>query len=527
MKPLTFLAVLITFLVSSIGLAIQSMAADPTLVKLDSGFIRGIEKDNLLSFKGIPYAAAPVGKLRWMPPQQHASWTYILDATSYGNVCPQNNDLGVFGKAGGQEDCLNLNVFVGKEALESGKKLPVFFWIHGGSLWVGAGQDYDPTKLALDGQAVVVTINYRLGLLGYFAHPELEEQGANFGFMDQQLALDWVQRNISAFGGDPDNVTISGESSGGNSVMSHIVAPGSAGKFQHAIAMSGAAVILKYPTFGAPKPLSYAEELAARFASENGCDNDQAVQCLQNLPVGQVLATQTPYLVNQLIVDGKQFPEHPADALKNGHFNHVTFVNGTTRDEGSFFAGFVENETGAVLTPESFQATMRTFYDNLTDEVIKEYPLSDYLTPSNALAASVTDMQFACPAQTINGWVARQMPTYAYEFADRTAPSYLEPTTFSLGAAHTYELPYLFPGFHGGAGIPVTLNSQQQALSDKMVRFWANAGDIDDVSQGWPQYDPAQSNYMTFVLPQPVVRSMQFAREHHCDFWDNSGIYQK
>ncbi|MFE7422848.1 carboxylesterase/lipase family protein [Rhodococcus sp. NPDC057529] len=523
----------LTALLSAAGMALGLSACMTTsspegaVLKIDSGAVQGNEHGEMHSYLGIPYAAAPVGDLRWRPPQQPPSWTSPLDATEYGNSCPQNADLGVFAKAGGNEDCLNLNVFVSKKSAESKKKLPVLVWIHGGALAVGGGGDYDPSKLAVDGGMVVVTINYRLGLLGYFADPALDREGhpfGNYGLMDQQFALDWVQRNIATFGGDPGNVTISGESSGGNSVLAHVASPLSSGKFQHAIPMSGAAIALQFPVFGAPRPLDVAERTGTDFTKAVGCGS-RGPECLRELPLNQILATQSPYLINQVIIDGRVIPTHPAEAFKSGKFNHVTLINGSTRDEGTFFAGFPENESGAPLTAPGYPGALDAYFGPLTQDVLKEYPLDAFSNPSEALGAAVTDMQFACPGRAINRWMADQTPTYAFEFSDRTAPSYLNPTTFALGAAHTFELAYLFPRFHGGAGNPIELNPLQEKLSDKMVDYWSNAAGAEDREEEWPQYSPAEENTMSLILPEPRMDSQSFGHVHNCDFWDARGIY--
>jgi para-nitrobenzyl esterase len=505
-------------------------AAQPTSVsKIDSGPVRGVDDGEMLSYLGIPYAAPPVGELRWRPPQAPRSWAETYDANKSGNACVQNADLGAFATAGGSEDCLYLNVYLPRAAVQARKPLRVFVWIHGGSLWVGQGSDYDPRKLALDGEAVVVSLNYRLGMFGFFAHPAIDGEGhpfANYGQMDQSFALDWVKRNIAAFGGDPNNITIAGESSGGTSVLAQVISPWSAGKFQHAIVMSGAALVLKHPNFGAARPLDAARKVGSAFADAAGC-SDQSGDCLRRLTVGQILASQTPYLINQTIIDGDFMPVHPGEALRSGRFNKVTLINGTTRDEGRFFIGFPENETGVPMTGESYPAALELFFGaDLAARVRQEYPAGNYDSPSEAYAAAATDYLFACPALMVNRWASQATPVYAYEFADRTAPSYLEPTTFPLGAAHTYELPYLFPGFHGGtAGLPVALNPLQEKLSDEMVRYWTTAREASQW-EGWPQYAPEQQNVLRLMLPRPHVLSAgRFASEHHCGFWDQAGIY--
>ncbi|TCM46343.1 carboxylesterase type B [Rhizobium sp. PP-F2F-G48] len=514
------------FLASSIG----SVAADqPTsAVKIDSGPLQGVDDGTLRSYLGIPYAAPPVGDLRWKPPQAPAAWRETFDATKVGSSCPQNANLGAFATPGGKEDCLFLNVYAPRTIPSGRASLPVFVWIHGGALSVGQSDDHDPRKLALEGRAVVVTLNYRLGMFGFFAHPAIDKEGhpfANYGRMDQSFALDWIQRNITAFGGDKSNVTIAGESSGGSSVIAHVVSPWSTGKFQHAISMSGASEMIKYPNFAGVTPLDAAELKGTNFANAAGC-SDQSAACLRSLTVGQILASEGPFRSNG-IIDGDFYPTAPGEALRAGKFNNVTLVSGTTRDEGTFFVGFPENETGQPMTEEGFPKAVEAFFKTaLTPAVLSEYSTANYNSPSEAYAAAVTDYLFACPALALNRWVSAKSPVYAYEFADRTAPSYLKPTTFPLGAAHTSELQYLFPGYHGGAmGQPVTLNPLQEKLSDEMVRYWTTVANANQWEH-WPKYDPSQQNVLRLKLPSSqVLPPGRFVADHHCNFWDQQGIY--
>ena len=202
----------------------------------EGGPLKGFINGNITEFLGIPYAAPPVGALRWTPPQSYGRWHGVLDASSFGNVCTQGG--------GGSEDCLFLNIYVPnfkKNGNKHGGAMPVMFWIHGGGLISGAGSDYDPTPLVNQG-VIVVTINYRLGYLGFFAQTALDSEGhdaGNYGLMDQQFAMGWVQRNIGQFGGDPSNVTIFGESAGGHSVYCNLASPTAAALFAHAISESG------------------------------------------------------------------------------------------------------------------------------------------------------------------------------------------------------------------------------------------------------------------------------------------------
>ena len=513
-------------LLATSATAFAKMPPTPT-VHIQNGALRGVVQDGMHAYLGIPYAKPPVGELRWRAPQPVTPWQNVFKAERYGQQCSQNNDLGAFATAGGSEDCLTLNVFVTPKNADKNAKRPVMVWIHGGSLFVGGASDYNPRKLAEQGDAVVVTINYRLGIFGFFAHPEMQGKGpmANFGLLDQQLALDWVQQNIAQFGGDPNDVTIFGESSGGNSVVAQMASPWSKGKFQNVIAMSGAAIVRRFPAFGAPRPLDAAQKVGQDFAAKMGCSGNNQLDCLRQLPATEILANQTPFLINQVIIDGDYMPEHPADIIQSGKANKVNFVNGDTLDEGSFFVGFPENETGKIINATDYRnAVKEQFGTALGKKVLQEYPVENYLTPSEALARVLGDSLNSCPTEALNKMAAGSLPTYGYEFADRTAPSYLKPTSFALGAAHTYELPYIFPGFHGGkAGLPVQLNSMQEKLSDEMVKYWTSVSRADQW-QGWNAYNPQKPNYLTFVLPA-AVETHRFSELHHCEFWDKSGLY--
>ncbi|HEX8239698.1 MAG TPA: carboxylesterase family protein [Allosphingosinicella sp.] len=520
-------------LLMSATLAIAAFSAAPALsqasttISTDLGPVSGVEHGQTVAFLGIPYAAAPVGSLRWAPPQRPMRWTTPLKANAFASSCAQNSDLGVFGRAGGSEDCLYLNVVASRSAQPDGAKRPVLVWIHGGSLYVGAGSDHDPTKLAVDGGAVVVTFNYRLGLFGFFAHPDIRHsQGvANYGLMDQQAALDWVQRNIANFGGDPHNVTIAGESSGGNSVLSHLVSPRSAGKFQYAISMSGGVVGSRHPNFGSPRPLRDAEQIGISFARAVGCER-QSVSCLRQLSAKQVLDAQTPFLINQAIIDGTIMPRSHGEAFQSGRFNRVPVINGHNRDEGTFFAALREVALGKAMTEADYATAILSFYSTgIGPSILREYSPDKYASPSEAYAAAVGDGLIACSGYVVDRWLSRWTPVYAYEFTDRTAPSYVAPTTFPLLAAHTFELPYLFPGFRGGAGEEVSLNPLQMKLFDTMVRYWTTASKARDRESEWPRYNPAKNNVMALGLPSARMISGQFALEHKCAFWEKLGIY--
>src|SRR6516225_1709897 len=331
------------------------------VVETSDGRVRGISSGGVDRFLGIPYAAPPVGDLRWRPPQPHGRWRGVRDATSFANHCPQV--ASPFGLPSVTEDCLYLNVFRPArhgeddgEADEGGhegreRRHPVMVWIHGGALLVGESDDYDPVRLVQRG-VVVVTINYRLGVLGFLAHPALTEESpehasGNYGLMDQQAALRWVRRNIRAFGGDPDNVTIFGESAGGLSVHSQLASPLAAGLFHKAIVESGAYSLV-------PPSLSAAKAAGAAFAASAGCaDPSTAAACLRSLPVATILAHQpSGTMVPNL--DGFVLPQTVRAAFSTGQFNHVPVIEGSNHDEWRLFVAQTEATTGKPLTPAGY-----------------------------------------------------------------------------------------------------------------------------------------------------------------------------
>lgn len=505
-----------------------------SVISTGDGPVSGVDDGSIIAFLGLPFAAPPVGKLRWMPPEPPAKWKDVRTADRLGTACLQNADLGVFASPGGSEDCLYLNVYADRQAFNrtrsSNEKLPVFVWIHGGALHVGQGADYDPRALAADGKAIVVTINYRLGMFGFLAHPALDSEGhasANYGQTDQSKALRWVHDNIASFGGDPENVTISGESSGGTSVVAQVLSPWSAGLFQNAIEMSGGAMMIREPHFGAVTTRASAQKLGEGFATDAGCaDGANAAACLRALTASQVLAHQDGYLVAQTIIDGDFLPDWPSNLLKAGKFNRVKLVSGNVLDEGDFFIALPELASGVPLSDENYPEIIRSFYgEAMVSAVLAQYPLKDYLTPSEAYSASVTDYLFACSALQLKNLAKDHTAVWGYEFADRTAPSYTPPTSFSLRAAHTFELSYLFPGFHGGSqGTPTSLNPIQQKLAAKMQDYWTDANDAESWAD-WPSFRDQKMVRQFNLTGSKSVSAEDYSDKHRCEFWNAQGVY--
>jgi para-nitrobenzyl esterase len=496
------------------------------IVRTTKGVVQGKRTNGVRAFLGIPYAAPPVGSLRWRPPQEAAPWQGVRQATQFSNHCPQGSS-GVFGVPSTTEDCLYLNVFAPRdrehERHRGGARAgrPVMVWFPGGGLFSGEARDYDGSKLAEVGDTVVVTLNYRLGALGFFSHPSLTKEGhavSNYGIMDQQAALRWVRDNIAAFGGDPGNVTIFGQSAGATGVLANIVSPAAAGLFHRAIIQSG--------TRFRPVPSETAVAEARDFAASTGCA-DQSAACLRALSVQQILAHQSALIITQVgsfpVIDGAIITGDPLALIESGRFNRVPVMNGLVEDEQAFFLPEVTG--GAVLTASGYAAYLASFGNDDFAALEAKYPSQNYASPSLAEIAAAQGMK-VCLARVLDTRLARHVPTFAYQFNDETAPSYLPPLSYPPRAYHTAELQYLFPLFHGGLGTPHALNQPQARLSDAMVRIWTHFARAGTPETGaffrgntWPPYEPWRDNVR--VLDIDAIRTeYHYGVQYDCALWD-------
>ncbi|RJQ81783.1 carboxylesterase family protein [Pseudonocardiaceae bacterium YIM PH 21723] len=488
-------------------------AADPAVVRTADGPVRGTVTDTNRTFQGIPFAAPPTGENRWRAPQHVTPWESTKDATRPGSVCPQRPITDPNGPQDGAEDCLFLNVSTPRT---SGTK-PVMVWIHGGGYTTGAGSDYPVTQLAERGDVVVVTLNYRLGALGFLSLPGLDG-GGDFGLADQQAALKWVQHNARAFGGDPHNVTIFGESAGGLSVCAQLTSPRARGLFHKAIIQSGPCEITwgdgqqmpGQPAGGYSISRTDADKTGSGVAAKLGCAD---IGCLRATPVAKLL----DFPLGQPAFGTPLLPEDPAQAV--GHRASVPTMIGMNRDE---------NRLGALLfpeplTPETYVAAVRGAYGAAADRVLAKYPVTAYPSPTIAWTAISTDVIWARSTHRITGQLASRVPTFGYEFRDRTVPSMI-PGTSGLGAYHTAELPYLFPGaqqFHGAQ--PITLNADQQALGLQLQRYWATFAHTGRPNgPGLPAWRPNLPSDNTVqgldIAPAGIGRIDQVT-DHNLDFW--------
>jgi para-nitrobenzyl esterase len=486
-------------LVAASFMAAPSFADSGPVVTAPAGAVQGQVEGALRVFKGIPYAVPPVGLGRWKPPVPMLPWQGVKSATVFGPACIQPvwrgvkhvyaQDIGAL-----SEDCLTLNIWAPADA----KNAPVFFWIHGGSLTGGGAKEalYDGTRLAERG-VIVVTINYRVGILGFLAHPQLSAESpngvsGNYGVLDQIEALRWVQRNIEAFGGDPKNVTIAGESAGGLSVMYLLASPVARGLFAKAIAQSAYMVSnpeLKERKFG-EKP---AEQIGANLAAALSAPNVRALRGMdaQTLTDTAVAMRYTPLGT----IDGKVLPRQLVETFDKGEQARVPLLAG-------FNSG--EIRTLTILAPPvpssaaAYEGTIRERYVDLADKFLRLYPSSN-----------MQESIFATTRDALYGWTAERLakkqaalgvPSYLYLF-DHGYPA---ADSAGLHAFHASELPYMFgnPDRTPQYWPKIPTTPEEKSLSDAMVSYWtsfARAGVPTAANAAaWPAYGTGGA-YMHFA----------------------------
>jgi para-nitrobenzyl esterase len=452
-----------------------AQAAGP-VVHTAKGAVRGISRTRFDAFLGIPYAKPPVGGQRFTAPEATGTWSGVRDATRFGGRCTQGSgwDPG-YEQPIANEDCLYLNVYVPHRANapagHTGKR-PVFVWIHGGGFTGGAGQDTDPRKYLEQSDAVYVTINYRLGALGFLNLPELREAGSGagaYGLLDQQAALRWVQRNIARFGGNPRNVTIAGQSAGGSSVCDQLASPAARGLFQRAIIQSGGCSMTSQAD---------ADKAGQAFVAAAGCgDAADVVACLRSKTAAELFEAQRTAGVRPSVGDAA-FPLDPAEAVASGRFNRVPVISGQVDNERALSTFQNNDNVGKPITAEGYEAMVRSSYGDDAGRVLAAYPLSEYSSPSDAWAQLQSDAATYGRLQTTRN-IARWTPTWMYEFDESQTPQFTsifklqwagEPArSFPFGATHVDELAYLWE--YLGSALPLT--DDEQELSDQMIGFWS------------------------------------------------------
>ncbi|MCE5327357.1 MAG: carboxylesterase family protein [Planctomycetaceae bacterium] len=492
----------------------------PPLLQIDSGPITGIDDDRCRVFLGIPYAAPPVGPLRWRPPAPVKPWQTVRNCTAFGPSCPQPASRWCGGLGPVSEDCLYLNVFTPLGRVE--RALPVLVWIHGGGNATGTASAgaYDARELARRG-AVVVTINYRVGALGFLAHPLLSKESArgvsgNYGLLDQIAALKWVQRNIVVFGGDPTRVTIFGESAGGMNVCRLMVCPAAKGLFQRAISQSGAVHGRNRKLRQEFRGLQSAESLGEDIFKSLGCSGASDPLAAARRCSADDVATVYPGAVGLFqggtrygpVIDGWLIPEDPVKLFAKGRQHRVPLIVGNNADEGTLFIKSVplRNWVG-------FRTSVRIYFGENTDAVLKVFPMSDDESVAQARNELVTVAAFVVPSR----FAARSMTkarssAWLYQFS-RVPPGLIET---KMGAFHGLEIAYVFG--HASGRI---FDSTDRALSESIMDYWINFANTGNPNAPylpyWPAYDAVKDQYMDFI-DRPRVKKGLYARQ--CDLLD-------
>jgi para-nitrobenzyl esterase len=480
--------------------AVSHDGAAGLIVHTNDGVLRGLSSTNYNEWLGIPYAAPPVGALRFRAPQPAGPWSGVRDATHFGNRCVQGSGIDPgYESAKLTEDCLYLNVYVPHNSTgqRSGRR-PVMVWIHGGGLTGGAGQDTDPRKYIEANGDVYVTINYRLGALGFLDLPQLEKKGAgNFGLLDQQAAIRWVQRNIARFGGDPRNVTIAGQSAGGSSVCDQLSSPTAHGLFQRAIIQSGGCAMTSQAT---------AQADGQAYAKAVGCtDSTTVLACLRGKSPAELLAAQAS-APTPAAVGGPSFPLNPAVAVPAGQFNRVPVINGQVQSERRLFVFLGNDFLGKPVTDASYEATVRATWPAAADQILAAYPVSSFSTPGIALATVQSDAA-SYGRLVLDRQFSQYVPTYAYEFDEGSTPEFYsiyrlqqqgEPAqSFQFGATHVDDLPYLWE--YVGHTLP--FSDDELELSDQMIAFWssfqARGNPNGPYTPPWPAFNASNQQWMS------------------------------
>jgi para-nitrobenzyl esterase len=492
---------------------LEACTGDHT-VSFRDGCVQGMALEGAEAFLGIPYARPPVGSLRWRPPERPEPWSGVRAATVFSKACPQLNPVLTGETLAWDEDCLYLNVF---RPARTSTSTPVMLWIHGGGLQNGAASQpsYDGRYLASIGGVILVSINYRLAQLGYLAHPALTAESTdavsgNYGLLDQIAALEWVRDNIAAFGGDPHDVTISGESAGGLSVCGLLASPRAAGLFSRAVIESAACPNLGLrarPLHDLPgSTIESAESQGLRVTAALGCTGSSALECMRSarpeavlgaLPAAQgFFGTGETYGFN---VDGRVLPEAPKALLARGGGNPGPVLLGSNGDEGSIFT------LGLMIRTEAqYIAFVDQIFGAYAPRVLALYPASNYATPKEAADALIGDAVFVCPtrdlsrALTMNGRTA-----FLYHFTHVTADA----ARLHLGAFHGSEITFVF-GTVRQARTPPTV--EELELSAAMMSYWTTfvrSGDPNTASlPAWRPYAPAEDRYQVLdlsIVPAP------------------------
>ena len=490
------------------------------MIETSLGTIEGVDRADVRAFLGIPFAQPPLGELRWHSPLPAEPWEGVLRATEFGAWCPQSPESDLSEVEPTDEDCLTLNVWTPPDATEA----PVMVFIHGGGFsgGSGAGEFYDGSSLARRG-VVVVTLNYRLGVLGFLAHPLLGADDSdyptsgNYGFLDQQLALRWVNEHIDAFGGDPGNVTLFGESAGAISVCTHLLLTRGGDLYHRAILESGVCAV--------PLGLEDAYATGELMSERVGCaDAADELACLRAVPPADLVASlpeRTGVVVGEgtsfrLIEDGVMVSGNPLIQMLTGDVEPVPTIIGTNRDEGRLFTWMMDTP----VTDDNLHELVDEVLPGQADAILERYDAASYANAEQRMAAILGDGFFICAGRLESDLLAQAgQSVWYYEFAmDVSAPDFEGLT----GSWHAAELPYVFDASLGG----LSTDDLDRRLVDSIQTIWtdfARTGDpnvsesLSPVEQ-WPRYQTPAREYL--ILDSELSVGSGFG-DDICEFWED------
>lgn len=475
MKVIKLTAIILLLITLPVGTFADEKKSD--VIQINSGPISGKVEDGVRVFLGIPFAAPPAGELRWKPPQEIASWNQVRNSTVYGPSCPQpGQSVLMLGSGKFSEDCLYLNVWT--TAKKADERLPVMVWIHGGAFNFGSGTqpEYNGKNLAKKG-VVVVTINYRLGPLGFLVHPLLSKESAhgtsgNYGLLDQIAALKWVQKNIAAFGGNPDRVTIFGQSAGSRSVSLLMISPLSAGLFHRAIAESGGPIIgSEYLSPAFNGNMANVSKMGQKLTAKLGCDKAEDVLAAMRAKSAQewveaadcktdLFDDEAPFFAP--VFDGWVLPKNPLAAFSGGQQHDVPIIVGSTLNEGTLYLADEKD-----LSVEKYKSFLKSRFADQSGKAFAMFPAYKAEDVAPAIDHFLTVAANAQPARLVAQSMERKK-SRAYLYLFTRLPD--TAMTRKLKVHHGVELAYVFGNMSKSEGY----NDTDMELSHKMMDYWVN-----------------------------------------------------
>lgn len=499
-----------------------SAQAAPPHIDVEQGMLEGVAGDGYDAYLGIPFAAPPIGELRWAPPASPVTWQGVRPAVKFQSKCPQEGLTRPLTRYR-NEDCLYLNVY---QPHSNTTNTPVIVWFHGGGYVYGSSQDVDGSVLARRADAIIVTVNYRLGVFGFLSLPQLDAQSStrtsgNYAILDQQAALRWVRANIARFGGDPNNVTMMGQSAGGSSIWIHLTSPANQMLFSRAIVLSSP------PARQMTKAEEQEHGASSKLVASLNCGGTADVlACIRSRSTESVFEAGGGLRTRQAgwapVVDGVVNSDS-AEGFARTIATGVPILAGTVAKEGGFFIQARRYAGVAPWTTENYRAYLAGI--RIGDAVGTQYPLSSYASADAAYTAIVTDILACANVARKGAAVARRQSYFMYQFDDPDAPTTIyDVASPAVGPFHGAEIPYFFQtAYANEENRNVRFTDTQKALSDRMiadVRTFTHGATMDP--SRWAP-DKVLSLTSGGDSQQPLD---EFATQHKCEFWRTSGLNQ-